>query len=136
MPHEPTPPDAKERDGLDSFYSGGVPVMERTYSRRRFIGVAGFATGALLLAPVMVQGRESQYTAYVDAFGKKYQGTRDGRVLESVDGGQTWQQVANFGSHCAVQALGNRRDKLQARISVTGYRFVLISADARTWYTV
>ena len=110
-------------------------MTDRAYSRRSFMRAAGLTAGALLLVPVVVKGTGGYSSAHADALGKKYQGTRDGRVFESVDGGQTWQQVANFGSHCAVQALSNRRDKLQAQISVKGYRFVLISTDARIWYT-
>jgi hypothetical protein len=111
-------------------------MADRTYSRRKFFGVAGLATGALLLAPVVAQGKSSQLTAHVDAPGKKYRGTRDGRVLESVDGGQTWQQVANFGSHCSVRALSAGRGQIQAQIGVAGYKFVLTSTDARVWRTV
>jgi hypothetical protein len=96
---------------------------------------AGLATGALLLAPVVAEGADSYSSAQTDALGKKYRGTRDGRVLESVDGGRTWQQVASFGSHCAVQALSNRQGQLRARIGVQGYSFALISADARLWRT-
>jgi hypothetical protein len=111
-------------------------MADRTYSRRRFIGVAGLATGALLLAPVVAQGRASQFTTYADALGKKYRGTRDGRVLESVDNGRTWQQVANFGSHCTVKLLTMRRGQLQAQVGVASHKFALTSTDARVWRTV
>jgi hypothetical protein len=108
----------------------------RSFSRRSFLKVAGLTAGALLLAPGSAQGAGSYFIAQAEAFGRQYRGTRDGLVLESVDGGRHWQQVANFGSHCVVQALNQRQAQLQARVGVAGYDFVLTSRDARTWYTV
>jgi hypothetical protein len=110
--------------------------MDRTYSRRNFMKVAGLTAGALLLVPAAAQAAGTYIIAQTAALGKMYRGTRDGRVLESIDGGKTWQQVANFGSHCAVQALNDRRGKLQARIGVGAHGFDLASADGRKWYTV
>ena len=107
-----------------------------TYSRRNFLKMAGLAAGALLLMPNSAQSASSYFSAYAEAFGRKYRGTRDGLVLESIDGGKTWQQVANFGSHCAVQALRVQRSALQAQIGVGAYEFALTSADARKWHTV
>ncbi len=111
-------------------------MADRTYSRRSFIKVASLTAGAVLLAPVVAQIVSGASVVYAEALGKKYKGTRDGRVLESVDGGKTWQQVANFGSHCAVLALIDRKGRIQAKIGVGGYDFALISADARVWHTV
>jgi hypothetical protein len=108
-------------------------MVDRTYSRRNFIKVAGLAAGALLLAAA--QGAGNTVIAQTAALGKMYRGTRDGLVFESSDGGKTWQQVANFGSHCAVQVLSDRRGKLQARIGVGAHGFELASADGRKWYT-
>jgi hypothetical protein len=106
------------------------------HSRRTFFKVAGLAAGALLLAPRSAQGAGNYFIAHATAFGRQYRGTRDGLVFESIDGGKTWQQVANFGSHCAVQALSNRQGQFQAQIGVGAYDFVLTSVDARTWRTM
>jgi hypothetical protein len=111
-------------------------MVDRTYSRRNFIKVAGLTAGALLLAPAAAQGAGSYIIAQTTALGKMYRGTRDGLVFESGDGAKTWQQVANFGSHCAVQALQERRGRLQAQVGVAGYGFALTSSDARLWRTV
>lgn len=107
-----------------------------SYSRRTFFKVAGLAAGALLLVPGSAQSAGSYYIAYAEALGKQYRGTRDGLVFESDDKGKSWQQVANFGAHCAVQVLHVERDVLQAQIGVGAYDFVLTSMDARTWRTV
>ena len=110
-------------------------MTDRAYSRRSFMQAAGLTTGALLLTPVVAQAAGGDSGAQADALGKKYRGTRDGRVLESVDGGRTWQQVASFGPHCAVHTLSNRQGQLRVRIGVQGYSFALISTDARLWRT-
>jgi hypothetical protein len=107
-----------------------------SYSRRSFFKVAGLTAGALLLAPAAAQGAGNYVIVQTAALGNLYRGTRDGLVFESGDGGKTWQQVANFGSHCAVQALSDRRGKLQAQIGVGAHGFELASADGRKWYTV
>ncbi len=86
------------------------------YSRRNFIKFTGLAIGALLMAPMaaLPSSVSGQFSAQADMWGKRYLGTRNGLVFESTDDGQTWQQVANFGSHCAVLALSEQRDRLQA----------------------
>jgi hypothetical protein len=66
-----------------------------------------------------------------------YRGTRDGRVLESLDRGRTWQTVANFGSHLAVTWIGVVDGKLQVQLTLaSGESFMLTSSDARKWYTL
>jgi|WetSurMetagenome_2_1015567.scaffolds.fasta_scaffold26900_7 hypothetical protein len=110
-------------------------MTPHSYSRRTFFKATGLAVGALLLAQGSAQGTGSYVIAHTEAFGKRYHGTRDGRVFESVDDGKTWQQVACFGSHCAVQALQERRGRLQAQVGVAGYGFALTSSDAREWRT-
>ncbi len=107
-----------------------------TYSRRAFLKAAGLAAGAVLLAPSSALGAGNYFTAYVEAPGKLYRGTRDGLVFESVDGGHSWQQVANFGKHCAIAALREKQKQIQADVVVQGYHFFLTSADARVWYTM
>lgn len=113
----------------------------RSFSRRDFfkatgLAAAGLSAGGLLLAPAVAQGAGNTVLAQTTALGKLYRGTRDGLIFESSDSGQSWQQVANFGSHCAVQALSDRRGNLQARIGVGAHGFELASADGRKWYTV
>jgi photosystem II stability/assembly factor-like uncharacterized protein len=108
----------------------------RSLSRRTFLKVAGLTASALLLAPGSAQGAGNYFIVQTEALGRQYRGTRDGLVFESVDGGRNWQQVANFGSHCVVQALHQRQDQLVAQVGVAGYAFALTSRDARTWHTV
>ena len=109
-------------------------------SRRNFIRAAGLATGGLILASVPLVGAGELIAAgpgntVVRALGKQYLGTADGLIFESVDSGQNWQRVANFGPHCAVVTLRERFGQLHALIGLKDQHFTLTSANARTWRT-
>lgn len=67
--------------------------------------------------------------------GRLLRGTADGRVLESVDAGGSWQTIANFGPQCAVTRLSPRRDEFVATVALQGHTFSLRSADGRLWRT-
>jgi len=71
-----------------------------------------------------------------DAGSKRLQGTSDGRILESPDGGKTWQPRANFGKQCSILEIYERNGKLYARVGIQGYDFIVESRDGRTWYTL
>jgi hypothetical protein len=114
-------------------------------SRRSFMRVSGATIGSLAigalpraLPPTAIdQVQPPEFKLVQINFGKTIlRGTRDGRILESSDGGKTWQQVANFGKHCAVVALAEQRGQCLAQVEVQSFRFALTSTDARTWYTV
>lgn len=70
------------------------------------------------------------------AFGRLYKGTFDGRILESLDNGQTWQRVMNFGPHLVVWQVREKSGQLYAQIGLQRHSFWLKSADARQWVTV
>jgi hypothetical protein len=63
-------------------------------------------------------------------------GTQDGKVLQSLDQGQTWQTLASFGAHCAISALVTRDGQLYAKLAVDGHSFWLYTADTKTWRTL
>jgi hypothetical protein len=113
-------------------------MNDSNYSRRDFIKFTSLTIGALLMVPITAvpSSASGQLSVQAEALGKKYRGTRTGLVFESTDDGQTWQQVANFGSHCAVMQLHEREGQIFADIAVADHGFVLKSADARTWRTV
>ena len=93
-------------------------------------GIVAAALPGSLIAAVRAADPETA------ALGKLFRGTRQGQVLESLDGGQTWHPRANFGKHCAILALRERGGQLYVQVGVQRNSFYLRSSDARTWYTV
>ncbi len=67
--------------------------------------------------------------------GRLLRGTADGKVLESLDGGATWQRIANFGELCSVARLSEQNSEIHARVFLQGNIFTLHSADGRVWRT-
>lgn len=113
-------------------------MVDRSYSRRRFIQAAGLAAGAALAAPLPERGAGGAFAVKpqpisTQLFGRQYQGTSDGFIYESADGGLTWQQVAKFGKHCAILALNEYQGLAYAQVGVGSHQFVLTSTDARRW---
>lgn len=107
-------------------------------NRRNFLkGIVGAIWTALAIGvsglPLIARSAAAQVLLQSRLLQRTFQGTRDGRILESLDGGATWQEIAKFGSHCSIQALLEGQGKVFAQISVQGHSFLIATADARTW---
>jgi photosystem II stability/assembly factor-like uncharacterized protein len=93
----------------------------------------------MLMWPVLLQlsalSHEASITVEAQVKGKMLRGTRDGWILESLDSGKTWKQIANFGKHCSIAAIRELRGQVYTEVAVQGYRFALKSAEARVWYS-
>ena len=100
----------------------------------RTAAFAGLAVATLGLAPRSA----SMYApaAPVGLPNRLLRGASDGRILESLDAGASWQCVARLGEHCAVREIVARGDLFYATIETRGGHFVLRSGDARTWRTL
>lgn len=94
---------------------------------------AGLSLAALSLAPH--GALTSARIVEAAALGRLLRGTHDGRVLESLDGGASWQVVANFGAACEVVRIVERDGRAYVRVAVGGPTFDLHSTDARVWRT-
>jgi hypothetical protein len=82
------------------------------------------------------QNRTLASRTWATAFGRLFKGTSDGEILESLDGGMSWQRAVNFGEGYAVNVLSQEADLLYARVDFASGSFHLKSADGRTWYTL
>ena len=103
-------------------------VVTTTLSGLALLALPAIRASAGLLLPLS--------PAFLKALGKSFQGTRNGQLLESLDGGLTWRKLANFGSHCSIQAIQERQGVLYLQVGVQKYRFFLKSSDGRLWRTV
>ncbi len=92
------------------------------------VALPSLLTGAPLRAP----------KRFVEAtvFGRLFRGTRDGRILESLDGGKTWNLIADFGEHCSILAIFEHNGEIYTEVGILGYSFFLRSPDALVWRTV
>ena len=86
--------------------------------------------------PVALQVVAAPALLHSQALGRTFKGTPDGWILESLDIGKTWRPIANFGTHCSIQALFERQDKIHAQVGVLAHSFLLVSTDARMWRTL
>ena len=100
------------------------------------VSITGLAVAMLPQVSTGMQLDASLAGTEADVLGRRLRGTFDGLILESIDGGRTWQRIANFGKHCSVWAIREQHDQIYTRIGVKGYQFVLRSTDGRTWRTV
>ncbi len=98
-------------------------------NRRNFLtGIAAVSLAGLItiVLPTKAQAQTN---------GKIFRGTAEGQIFESLDGGQTWQQTANFGQNYPVLNLFEDDDVLYAQLGFQGYHFWLTSQEARIWRT-
>jgi len=106
-------------------------------NRRELLKVAATTTLALAAGVVLSDWRSPQASAVAaTARGRRLRGTDHGQLLESLDGGVSWQVIAEFGEHCAIREIVERGEQIYLRLEVLGHPFFLRSADARTWRTV
>ena len=119
----------------------GEQQQSSSMNRRSFLKVmaqvstTGLALAMLVELPARTAFDASRAPVQTQALGKEFRGTSDGRVFESLDGGKTWQLIANFGKHCSILALLERQGQVYAQIGVQGYSFLIRSPNARLWYT-
>jgi hypothetical protein len=104
--------------------------------RRQFLSAATVVTviGMMRLAAPGLTAIQGMVPALSQ---RLYQGTKDGKLYESIDGGETWQLTANFGSHCAINRIVVQKNgDTDIKLVCAGYTFDLQSKDGRVWRTV
>ena len=60
-------------------------------------------------------------------------GSRDGRLLRSEDGGESWEEAVVFGPGFTVGEVWRHRAGHVARVGFGGRSFLLHSTDGRAW---
>lgn len=106
-------------------------------NRRQFMVLAGAAS--VIGLGKLAQPNELLAKALVPATRRKiYRGTKDGKLFESFNDGENWNQIANFGEQCAIEQIDMR--SLDGRITLhlryQNHPFRLKSQDGYTWHTV
>jgi hypothetical protein len=104
-------------------------------SRRTFLialGAGLVAASGLSESWLLAQPRPVQ----IDLGSCLLLGTPTGLISQSLDQGQTWQPLVNFGSSCSVASFSRRNGMIYAQLLISGHAFWLSSSDAKTWRTV
>ena len=106
------------------------PISRRDFFKVLGVGLA--AAGALSGGWVLAE----QLPVQIDFGERQVRGTAGGQISHSLDQGQTWQVLVNFGPQCSVTSLRALNGQIFARLVTAGYPFWLSSTDARTWRTI
>jgi hypothetical protein len=110
-------------------------------NRRSFIlsMAAGALAGLAVITAPSLQGLRALASSLIPtqgkALGRLLVGSRDGRLRQSLDGGRTWQPLANFGETCSVVSIYEQDGLAYVQLKVQQYSFLLKSADGQTWWT-
>ncbi len=87
------------------------------------------------IPPFSTRSRSAAAPAGVTLNRRMLRGTPNGKILESLDGGRTWQSIANLGAHCSVHQVFESQAQIYAQVRLQDYSFLLRSPNGRTWYT-
>jgi hypothetical protein len=66
---------------------------------------------------------------------RSFQGTADGKIYISEDGGDRWRLAANFGQGYPVHRIFFEGGYIHVNLGAPGRQFYLKSVDGRKWYT-
>ena|ERR1041385_3338196 len=104
--------------------------------RRDFLKLSGLFSAAVFmrfhsLAQVVA------FPVEVEAAGKLFRATPEGKIYISGDAGKNWQLHTNFGAHVAILDLRtNFWGQLQTQLETAGYNFELVLAQTgKGWKT-
>jgi hypothetical protein len=103
-------------------------------TRREFLKVAGISTSILASYPII----KHAINLFPEIrFGERiFRGTFDGIIQSSLNDGQTWEKMMNFGSHIQVVDFKIDRDLLIADLKLGHNGFQVVTQDGHIWKTV
>ena len=107
-------------------------MSTKEFGRRDFLKLSGLAAGAMMLLAVQGKLDLEPQIRYLDAL---VRGTFDGRILASLDDGQNWIKLIDFGEQLSVVHLAESRGRLMVVLDMGGRMFNLHSVDGRKWHT-
>ena len=104
--------------------------------RRDFLKLSGLFSAAVFMRfPSLAQA--VAFPVEVEADGKLFRGTPEGKIYVSGDAGKNWQLHTNFGAQVAILDLHtNFWGQLQTQLGIGGYSFELVLAQTgKGWKT-
>jgi len=104
-------------------------------NRRKFLKNAACITAGGISGVFALDQKAFGAQAEARLNGSKYRGNRKGQILESTDGGFTWEVCADFGPQIAFLHIFKFKKQLYAWGTYLRKPFFLKSGDGRCWYT-
>jgi len=113
-------------------------TKEKLMVRRDFLKLSGLVTAALLVQATPAVAAAAKLPVQVEAGGRLYRGSDDGRIYTSVNSGKSWQLHTDFGPNLSVWGLSaDARGGVHTQLGFAGYGFHLsLMQDGKTWQTV
>jgi hypothetical protein len=104
--------------------------------RRDFLKLGGLFSAAVMIRFNSL-AKAVSFPVEVEAQGKLFRGTSDGKIYISADAGKSWQLQTNFGADVAILDLRtNFWGQLQTQLETAGYNFELVLAQTgKGWKT-
>jgi photosystem II stability/assembly factor-like uncharacterized protein len=101
-------------------------------NRREFLtSLCSVPLGALALGAPAALAADAPATSSWPAL----KAGENGRLLESSDGGRTWQINADFGPEMTIVSITHDEQYAHLRLAFSGHEFTLISTDGKQWRT-
>ena len=105
--------------------------------RRDFLKLSGLFSASVFMQFNSLEKAVS-LPLEVEAQGRLFRSTPDGKIYVSTNRGQDWQLHTNFGSQVSVYSLAARhRDQVHAELGIANHSFELaLASDGKRWRTV
>jgi len=105
--------------------------------RRDFLKLGGLFSAAAMLRFNSL-AKAVSFPVEVEAQGKLFRTTSEGKIYVSADAGKSWQMHTNFGADISILDLRtNFWGQLQTQLGVAGYSFELaLAAEGKSWRAI
>lgn len=109
--------------------------MKKTnLTRREFLKVAGISAGIVTAYPLVNYAK--QFFPEIRFRNRLFRGTMNGIIQSSIDEGQTWEKMMNFGSSIQVVDFKINENSLIAKLKLGKHDFLVESVEGLIWKTI
>lgn len=105
--------------------------------RRDFLKLGGLFSAAVMIGFNSL-AKAVSFPVEVEAHGKLFRSTSEGKIYVSGDAGKSWQMHTNFGADISILDLRtNFWGQLQTQLGIAGHSFKLaLAPEGKIWRTI